>query len=156
MIAELIGKVRILVFLRRALVPLCPRIDRLKLFRRCFVHLCELVQIHQEHVTHLVHERRFIRTLKERDDTLAVLFGDFSPHLLTEHLVELLDDGDRLVVEDNIAAAVFLSAVSNSLNSILIKKYRCFFLPFRKVTDCAVNVHAVRFRQRIHNLGNDF
>ena len=146
-IAELIGKVRILVFLRRALVPLCPRIDRLKLFRRCFVHLCELVQIHQEHVTHLVHERRFIRTLKKCDDALPVLFGDFSPHLLTEHLVERFgfaftyqfEDPDNFCVSDNALIGILPIIARRSSHKIgivigvssrLIQAFYCCFLEF--------------------------
>ena len=143
MIAELIGKVCILVFLRRALVPLCPRIDRLKLFRRGFVHLCELVQIHQEHVTHLVHERRLIRTLKKCNDALSVLFGDFSPHLLTKHLSELLNDGDRLVVEHNESTPALLIVIGNALDTILIQKFRRFLLSIDKVTDRAVDIHSI-------------
>ena len=146
-IAELIGKVRILVFLRCALVPLCPRIDRLKLFCRGFVHLCELVQIHQEHVTHLVHERRFIRTLKKCDDALPVLFGDFSPHLLTEHLVERFgfaftyqfEDPDNFCISDNALIGILPIIARRSSHKIgivigvssrLIQAFYCGFLEF--------------------------
>ena len=120
-VAELIGEIRICILIRRALVPLCPRIDRFKIFRRRFVNLRELVQIHQEHMPHLMHKRRFIRTLKKRNDTLSVLFGDFTMHLFTEHLVELLNDLDCLIIEDDKTAAIAPSIVGNAFDSMLIK-----------------------------------
>ena len=80
---------------------------------------------------HLVHECRFIRTIKERNDAFAVLLGDFPLHILTEHLVELLNDGDRLVVEDDIAATVTAPVIGNTLDTIFIEFPRYLFrLPF--------------------------
>ena len=75
---------------------------------------------------------------------------------MTEHLIELLNDGDCLIVEDDIAATALLIVIGNAFDTILIQKFRRFLLSFHKVADRAVNVHSIRFRQRIHDLRNDF
>ena len=153
-VAELIGKVCPCILIRRTFVPLCPRIDRLKVFRRGFVHLRELVQIHQEHMPHLVHECRFIRTLKERNDTLSVLFGDFTMHLFTEHLVELLDDLDCLVVEDDKTAAVTLSIVCDALDTDLVQRERGGFVRVKNIRKILINVMSIHPINNIYKQGH--
>ena len=66
--AELLRPRRILILLRRAFVPFCPGIHRLKVFGRGFVQLSQRVEIHQEHVPHLMQKRRFIRPRKKSND----------------------------------------------------------------------------------------
>ena len=68
---------------------------------------------------------------------------------------EFLQNLDRLVVEYNESAPALLIVIGNAFDTIPIHKLGRFFLPFRKVADCAVDIHTVRFGQRIHNLAND-
>ena len=125
---ELVFPVRILVFLHRARLPLRPLVDGRLILRGRFVHFCELVEVHQEHMPHLMQHGRFIRTLKERNDTLAVLLRYFTVDLSLHLLIVLFDNGDRLVVEDNIAAAVTAPVVGDALDSSLVEKKRGIFM----------------------------
>ena len=58
---------RPLVLLRRTLLPVRPGVDELQFLLRYLVNLCEVFEIHEEHVAHLVEKRRLVRLLKQRD-----------------------------------------------------------------------------------------
>ena len=89
---------------------------------------------------HLVKERGFIRPREEGDDPLPVLHVlcrtlDDCVHLL----VELLDDGDRLVVEHDEAATVAASIVGNAFDTDLVQRERGGFVAAKMVAQHQIN-----------------
>ena len=88
-----------------------------------------MFKVKEEEMPHLVEERRFIRRLKERDDPLPV--RDVlrrSLDDLVHLLVEFVDDGDRLVVEDDVTTAISAAVVRDALDTDLVQCERGGFI----------------------------
>ena len=79
---------------------------------------------------HFVKERGFVRLRKERDDALTVTnilrraLDNFA-----KHLIELVDDGDCLIVEYDETAAVFSPHIGNPFDPCCVQIFRGGFIP---------------------------
>ena len=134
-------------------------------FRRCFCHLLPIAKprlecrrAHGEPLFFREIRLHAVRRFHPQSRPRILLADGFflcSEYVASFFLIELRNNVDRLFIKDDIAAFTLLT-INNPLNAMLTEESRRFLLPFNQITDCTIDIHAVRFGQSFLDLRDHF